>query len=148
VAPVTRFAQWWACGRRVASDVWPDGYVSVLAMLGALSVLANEASAERASITRLLPDWAATTYLAMACAAAFCIAAGVATRRPVVASRAAAVLAVLIAFNAAAVWLAYHGDATFSMCLYCIAAILVTNRSYVLSRGVVVPGWLASKVRR
>jgi hypothetical protein len=145
---VTLLAAWWACFRRVAADIWPDGYVSVFAALGAFSVLANEASAERVSITRLLPDWAANAYLVLVCLAGICIFLGVAIRRPVIASRGAVILAILIAFNAGAVWLAYRGDATFTMCLYCIATFLVMNRSYVLARGVVVPGWLVGKVRR
>jgi hypothetical protein len=128
--------------RRLA-DWWPDMYTSLLAILGAASVLANTDGAERVAIGRLMPGAIGDVYLCCILFAALTLIVGVARHRAVIASRCASTLGILLALNGGCVVLAFGGGAVMAACTYLMVALLLINRSYVLARGVVVPRWRA-----
>lgn len=130
------------------TDVWPDAFYAMLAIFGATMLLLNSSAAERLSITKLLPHVLATGYLLLLVGTCVGIIGAVIAQRAVIASRCATVLAILIAFNGGAVYIAFGSDVYMTMCGWFMLAILIMNRSYVLARGVVVPSWLVKAVRR
>jgi len=125
--------------RSITVQFWPDAYASMLAILGAVVVLINQNGAERVSIGRLLPGHWGDVYLYLILVAALALITCIAVHRHVVASRAAVALSLLISINGAAVFVAYGSDSVFAACGYQMVAVLLMNRSYVLSRGIDAP---------
>ena len=126
-------------------DWWPDSVYASLLAVAALVLIVNRDGAERLTIGRALPGEAADIYLAGVLLVCVALLASIMRRKPVIASRSAAVLAILLAVQGVLV-LGHMGTASiFAASAYLAASCLVVNRSIVLARGIVVPWWIVPR---